>query len=137
MGIICCKINSKYIPIFVQHSAEKKIVQSQGFLDVRVVGINTPFKGITITKTGGQHGSDSMFAVPMVAELLDESMGFVLRAPGQKTVYFAGDTIWHEYVELALTKYKPDYIVLNTGEANYDGIDVSLIMGTKWYKKCY
>ena len=49
-----------------------------------------------------------------------------LRASGQKTIYFAGDTT-----------YKPDYIVLNTGEANYDGIDVSLIMGTKWYKKCY
>ena len=114
------KLIPKYIPIFVQHAADKKLVQSQGFVDVRVVGINTPFKGITITKTGGQHGSDSMFAVPMVAEFLDESMGFVLRAPGQKTVYFDGDTTWHEYVELALIKYKPDYIVLNTGEAIYD-----------------
>ncbi len=131
------KLIPKYIPIFVQHAADKKLVQSQGFVDVRVVGINTPFKGITITKTGGQHGSDSMFAVPMVAELLDESMGFVLRAPGQKTVYFAGDTTWHEYVELALTKYKPDYIVLNTGEATYDGFDGSLIMGTNDVKKCY
>ena len=131
------KLIPKYIPIFVQHAADKKLVQSQGFVDVRVVGINTPFKGITITKTGGQHGSDSMFAVPMVAEFLDESMGFVLRAPGQKTVYFAGDTTWHEYVELALTKYKPDYIVLNTGEATYDGFDGSLIMGTNDVKKCY
>lgn len=131
------KLIPKYIPIFVQHAADKKLVQSQGFVDVRVVGINTPFKGITITKTGGQHGSDSMFAVPMVAEFLDESMGFVLRAPGQKTVYFAGDTTWHEYVEMALTKYKPDYIVLNTGEATYDGFDGSLIMGTNDVKKCY
>lgn len=127
----------KYIPVFVQHAADKKLVQSQGFIDVRVVGINTPFKGITITKTGGQHGSDEMFAVPTIAEFLDESMGFVLRAPGQKTVYFAGDTRWHEYVELALTKYKPDYVVLNTGEATYDGFDGSLIMGTEDVKKCY
>ena len=97
----------------------KKLVQSQGFHDVRVTGIKTPFKGITITKTGGQHGSDEMFAVPTIAELLDESMGFVLRAPGQKIIYFAGDTRWHEYVELDLNKYKPDYIVLNTGEATY------------------
>ena len=123
--------------MFVQYAADKKLVQSQGFIDVRVVGINTPFKGITITKTGSQHGSDSKFAVPMVAEGMDESMRFVLRAPGQKTVYFAGDTIWHEYVELALTKYKPDYIVLNTGEATYDGFDGSLIMGTNDVKKCY
>lgn len=47
------KLIPKYIPIFVQHAANKKLVQSQGFLDVRVTGINTPFKGITITKTGG------------------------------------------------------------------------------------
>ena len=117
------KLIPKYIPIFVQHAADKKLVQSQGFLDVRVTGINTPFKGITITKTGGQHGTDEMFAVPTIAELLDESMGFVLRAPGQKIIYFAGDTRWHEYVELDLNKYKPDYIVLNTGEATYDGFD--------------
>ena len=131
------KLIPKYIPIFVQHAADKRLVQSQGFFDVRVVGINTPFKGITITKTGGQHGSDEMFAVPSIAEALDESMGFVLRAPGQKTVYFAGDTRWHEYVECALTKYKPYYIVLNTGEATYDGFDGSLIMGTADVKKCY
>lgn len=131
------KLIPKYIPIFVQHAADKKLVQSQGFLDVRVTGINTPFKGITITKTGGQHGTDEMFAVPTIAELLDESMGFVLRAPGQKNIYFAGDTRWHEYVELALNKYKPDYILLNTGEATYDGFDGSLIMGTADVKKCY
>ena len=64
-------------------------------------------------------------------------MGFVLRAPGQKSIYFAGDTRWHEYVEIALNKYKPDYIILNTGEATYDGFDGSLIMGTDDVKKCY
>ena len=75
-----------------------------------------------------------MFAVTSVVAFLDESMGFVLMAPGQKTVYFAGNTRWHECVELALSKYKPDYIVLNTGEAIYDGFDESLIMGTKCKK---
>ena len=78
---------------------------------MRVLGINTPFKGITITKTGGQHGTDEMFSNPTIAENFGESMGFVLRAPGQKTVYFAGDTILHDYVELALKKYKPDIII--------------------------
>ena len=131
------KIIPKYIPIFVQHAADKKLVQSKGFADVRVVGVNTPFKGITITKTGGQHGSDQMFSNPVVAELLDESMGFVLRAPGQKVVYFAGDTIWHDYCEVAIKKYEPDYIVLNTGEAKCEGFEGSLIMGTDDVKKCY
>ena len=130
------KLIPKYIPIFVQHAGDKRLVQSQGFVDVRVVGINTPFKGITITKTGGQHGSDEMLSVPSIAELSDESMGFVLRAPGEKTVYFAGDTIWHDYVECSIKKYDPDWIVLNTGEAKIEGFKGSLIMGTDDVKRC-
>jgi L-ascorbate metabolism protein UlaG (beta-lactamase superfamily) len=131
------KIIPKYITIFVQHAGDKKLVQSKGFTDVRVVGINTPFKGITITKTGGQHGSDQMLSNPAIAEISDESMGFILRAPEQKVVYFAGDTIWHEYFEIAVKKYEPDYIILNTGEAKIEGFEGSLIMGTNDVKKCY
>ena len=40
-------------------------------------------------------------------------MGFVFRAQGQKSVYFAGDTIFCDYVEIALNKFKPDIIVVN------------------------
>ena len=130
------KLIPKHIPIFVQHAGDKRLVQSQGFVDVRVVGINTPFKGITITKTGGQHGSDEILSVPSIAEVADESMGFVLRAPGEKTVYFAGDTIWHDYVECSIKKYDPDWIVLNTGEAKVEGFKGSLIMGTDDVKRC-
>ena len=38
------------MPIFVQNPGDKKIISSQGFTDIRVIGVNTPFKGITITK---------------------------------------------------------------------------------------
>ena len=127
----------KYIPIFVQNAADKKVIQAQGFPDIRVVGINTPFKGITITKTGGQHGSDEMLAIPMMAEKCGTSMGFVFRAPGQKTVYFGGDTIWHEYVELAINKYKPDLIVLNAPQGRYDGFKGTSMMDPEDVKKCY
>jgi len=134
---VASKIIPKYIPVFVQHIWDKKLLLSQGFEDVRVVGLNTVFKGITITKTGGQHGSDDMFSSSQFAESIGESMGFVLRAPNQKTIYFAGDTVWHEYVEVALKKYNPDYIILNTGDARFDGFKGSLIMGTEDVKKCY
>ena len=134
---VAAKVIPKHITVFVQHAADKKLLVSQGFNDVRVVGINTPFKGITITKTGGQHGSDMMFSIPAFAEAAGESMGFVLKAPEQKIVYFAGDTVWHEYFELAVKKHKPDVIVLNTGEAKFDGLEGSLIMGTEDVKKCY
>ena len=104
---------------------------------MRVLGINTPFKGITITKTGGQHGTDEMFANTIIAENFGESMGFVFLAPGQKSVYFAGDTILHDYVELALKKYKPDIIVVNAAQAVYEGLVGSSMMGPDDVKKIY
>ena len=64
-------------------------------------------------------------------------MGFILQAPENKIVYFAGDTIWHEYCEIAIKKYKPEIIILNTGEAKTDGFEGSIIMGTEDVKKCY
>ena len=131
------KFIPKYIPIFVQNAADKKLIVSQGFTDVRVLGINTPFKGITITKTGGQHGTDEMFANTIIAENFGESMGFVFRAPGQKSVYFAGDTILHDYVELALKKYKPDIIVVNAAQTVYEGLVGSSMMGPDDVKKIY
>lgn len=127
----------KYILIFVQNAGDKKLVVSQGFTDVRIVGINTPFKGITITKTPGQHGSDEILSVPSLAEMCGDSMGVVLKAPGQKSIYFSGDTIWNDYVELALKKHKPDIIVLNASQAVYDGLVGSSIMGPDDVKKCY
>ena len=54
----------QYILIFVQHAGDKKLILSQGFSDVRVTGINTPFKGITITKTLGQHCTNELLKIP-------------------------------------------------------------------------
>ena len=55
---------------------DKKIISSQGFTDIRVVGVNTPFKGITITKIPGQHGNDEMISDPIHAENCGDSMQF-------------------------------------------------------------
>ena len=57
---------------------------NQGFTDVRVLGINTPFKGITITKTGCQHGSDEMLSIPAMAERCGDCMGFAFKAQDKK-----------------------------------------------------
>ena len=127
----------KNIPIFVQDAADKKVVEKDGFTDIRVVGVNIPFKGLTITKTSGQHGTDEMFSNPTIAENFGHSMGFVFKAQGLKTVYFAGDTVWHDYVEVAINRHKPDYIVLNASYCHYDGLVGSSMMGVDDVKKCY
>lgn len=46
-----------------------------------------------------------------------DAMGAVLKAPDEKTLYIAGDTIWCQEVKEALSTYSPDVIIVNCCEA--------------------
>lgn len=123
------KVLPKTLPIFVQNAGDAQIIRSQGFKDVRVLGKNTEFNKVKLSKTGGQHGTDQMYAIPQFAELLGEAMGVVMQADGEKTLYIVGDTVWNEEVEFALNRYKPEIIVMNTGYAQVEGNPDGIIMG--------
>ncbi len=94
-----------------------------------VVGKNTPFKNVRISRTLGQHGPDALYSIPARAEFAGDAMGFILQSDGVKSLYVVGDTIWMPYVEVALNTYKPEIVVMNTGYAMVNGIEGSLIMG--------
>lgn len=123
------KVLPKTLPIFVQNAGDAQIIRSQGFKDVRVLGKNTEFNQVKLSKTGGQHGTDQMYAIPQLAELAGEAMGVVMQADGEKTLYIVGDTIWNEEVDFALNRYKPEVIVMNTGYAQLQGFSDGIIMG--------
>ncbi|QEY23139.1 MBL fold metallo-hydrolase [Neisseria animalis] len=121
----------KNLPVFVQNAGDAKTIRSQGFQDVRVVGKNTEFNKVRLTRIkGGQHGTDEMYAVPKMAELAGDAMGVVMQAANEKTVYIVGDTIWNHAVDHALEVFKPQIVVMNTGYAQVQGFGGSLIMGT-------
>ena len=119
----------KDIPLFAQHEEDAKLIRSQGFKNVRVLTDEAEFGGVKITKTGGQHGTDEMYAVPALAKPLGEAMGVVFQAPGYKTLYLAGDTIWRKEVDQTIEKYHPEVIVLNAGKAKMTGYEGAIIMG--------
>lgn len=120
----------KNLPVFTQNEADAKIIRSQGFQDVRVLKGSTTFKGVTLSKTGGQHGSDLWYADSARAEAMGPVMGVVFSAPQAKTVYVAGDTVWRPQVDQALKQYKPDVVILNTGSAIMSGFEEHpIIMG--------
>ena len=119
----------KDIPLFTQHEEDARLIRSQGFKNVRVLTDEAEFGGVKITKTGGQHGTDEMYAVPALAKPLGEAMGVVFQAPGYKTLYLAGDTIWRKEVDQAIEKYRPQVIVLNAGKAKMTGYEGAIIMG--------
>ncbi len=114
-------------PLFAQNERDQATIRASGFTDVRLLGANTEFQGITLIKTSGQHGSDQIMATP-IAELLGEVCGVVFKHPQEKTVYLAGDTLWNTHVQTILAQYKPDVAILNAGDAQVMGFG-SIIMG--------
>lgn len=126
------------MPIFTQNEADAKTVRKDGFTNVKVLTeAGVTFNGTKINKTIGQHGTDEMYQVPPLAESLGKTMGLVFQRPDYKTVYVVGDTVWNEEVEEALTRYKPDAVILNTGYAKVDNFDDSIIMGKEDLYRAY
>lgn len=113
-------------PLFVQNENDAEIIRMDGFTNVSVIGNKTDFKGVTLSKTGGQHGTDTTLEdIP-----LGEVCGVVFSHTGYATIYVAGDTIWNKHVETAIRKHSPDVIVLNIGNAVLMGYD-PIIMGVE------
>ncbi|WP_169764486.1 MBL fold metallo-hydrolase [Campylobacter mucosalis] len=128
---VASKFIDKNMPIFVQNAGDARIIRSQGFKDVRVMGVKTDFNGVKLSRiNGGQHGTDQMYATPLFAEILGDAMGVVFSAQNEKPLYIVGDTIWVKAVENAVDEFKPSVIVLNTGYAKLEGYEGGIIMGT-------
>ncbi len=120
----------KNLPIFAQHEADARLIRSQGFENVRVLGETFDFKGVQLRKTSGVHGTEAMYANPQLAALLGDAMGVMFQKNGHKTVYIMGDTVWTADVNKALNRFNPDVLVMNTGYARINGIAEGIIMGT-------
>lgn len=117
--------------IYTQHEADAALIRSQGFSNVRVLADENRFtSGLTIYKTDGQHGSNDLYAVPMIAERLGDACGLVFTHHDEKTLYIAGDTVWVKPYVRALERFQPDVVVLNAGEATLD-VYGPIIMGAE------
>jgi L-ascorbate metabolism protein UlaG (beta-lactamase superfamily) len=93
--------------------ADKARFEKDGFTNLNLIEDSLNWQGITITRTGGQHGTGE------IGRQMGTVSGFVLRAPGAPGLYIAGDTIWCAEVESALTEYHPDVTIVNAGAATF------------------
>ncbi|MBD5627289.1 MAG: MBL fold metallo-hydrolase [Desulfovibrio sp.] len=107
----------KDMPLFVQHEEDAKLVRGQGFGDVRILKDGELFKGVRLARTATRHGSEAMYADPVLAKALGEVMGIVFTAPDGKKAWVVGDTVWFPGVDEALAAHKPDVIIMNAGGA--------------------
>ena len=116
------RVLPRALPVFAQNAADAEAIRADGFTDVRPLAADgdTPFDGIRIARTGGQHGSDAVMAA--IGARMGEVSGIVLRHPDEPTLYIAGDTVWNGHVAAALAAYEPDVVVLNCGDAQVPGL---------------
>ncbi|MCC6613004.1 MAG: MBL fold metallo-hydrolase [Anaerolineae bacterium] len=102
----------KDLPLYCQPGNEATI-RDKGFLDVTPVADTIEHEGISITRTGGHHGTGE------VGGIMGSVSGFVFRAHGEPTLYWAGDTILCDEVRAAIADYRPDVIVTHSSGAKW------------------
>lgn len=102
----------KTTPILCQ-PGDEDILASQGFTTVTAVRETLEYEGVTIIRTGGQHGTGE------IGQMMGQVSGFIMKAEGQPTLYIAGDTIWCDEVKEALDGHHPDMTVVNAGGARF------------------
>jgi L-ascorbate metabolism protein UlaG (beta-lactamase superfamily) len=98
--------------VFIQPADTKRFADAQ-YTDVRAVDSTVSWNGITVARTGGQHGRGEN------AQRMGPVSGFVLSRSGSPTVYIAGDTVWCPEVADAIRAHTPTVIVVNAGAAQF------------------
>ena len=100
------------LPIACQ-PPDAETFRAAGFTAVAPIEDHGTWLGWDIVRTGGEHGRGT------IGEKMGPVSGFVIRAPGEPSVYLAGDTVWCPAVAHALAVERPDVVVLNAGAAQF------------------
>ena len=106
--------------IFCQPGDETRII-AKGFQHVTPITDQIVWRGMTMTRTPGQHGSGSVLAE------MGPVSGFIFQAENEPTVYWAGDTIWYEGVADTIARTRPQIIVTHSCGAMW-GAQVLIVM---------
>ncbi|WP_028551314.1 MBL fold metallo-hydrolase [Paenibacillus sp. UNC451MF] len=106
------RLLDKQLPVFCQPADTDKIKQA-GFNHVRSIENELEWRGIRLSRTGGQHGTGE------IGKRMGAVSGFVLHAQDEPVLYIAGDTIYVPEVENALDRYSPDVTIVNGGAAQF------------------
>jgi L-ascorbate metabolism protein UlaG (beta-lactamase superfamily) len=106
----------KDVPVLCQPEDVERL-RAHGFTDVRPVEGSVELDGVSVTRTPARHGTGA------TAEAMAPVCGYLIRHPGGRTLYIAGDTVLYEAVERVLDEHRPDVVVLNASGARFSGGD--------------
>lgn len=99
----------KSLHIFVQDEKDCGIVMSHGFTDVEIIGDDSHFGAVRLSKAESHHGHWWMLG------MAGHTCGYVFRHPDEPTTYLAGDTIWYSGVRRNIDCWHPEVIIVNAG----------------------
>ncbi|RJF41427.1 MBL fold metallo-hydrolase [Actinomyces sp. 2119] len=112
----------KEIPVFVQNEYDADTISSAGFTDVRVLEGTARLGQVVLASVAGQHYDTPELVQPMIERTGSaDTMGVVLSAEGEPTLYLTGDTVWFAGLEKALDVFAPDVVVANAGGNSIPG----------------
>jgi L-ascorbate metabolism protein UlaG (beta-lactamase superfamily) len=100
------------LPVLCQPGDEAQIAE-RGFTQVTPVADALDWGGIHLTRTAGQHGTGA------VGRIMGTVAGFVFAAPGEPTIYWAGDTILYEEIYAVIERHQPDIIITHSCGARW------------------
>ncbi len=100
----------KDIPFYTQPQDKETLVQD-GFTNVEAIEKSKTIGNLTIHRTTGHHGFGQ------IGQMMGPVSGYVLMAEELPTIYIMGDCKWEPCILETVEKYRPDYIVVNSGGA--------------------
>jgi L-ascorbate metabolism protein UlaG (beta-lactamase superfamily) len=118
---VAAKVLNKSVKL-INQPADAAFFQKANFSAAETVEDHTNWNGIHIYRTNGEHGSGA------VLNHMDTVSGYVLKAENEPTIYVVGDSIWTDEVEQAIEKFKPDWIVTNSGGAVIPAFETTPIL---------
>jgi L-ascorbate metabolism protein UlaG (beta-lactamase superfamily) len=93
-----------------------------GFANIVTIEPGMSWRGVNFMPVRAQHGPEH------VLYRMGHVTGYVLRAPGEPSLYLMSDTILVDHVREAILREKPDVLVMNAGGAYSRGKDGPIIM---------
>jgi L-ascorbate metabolism protein UlaG (beta-lactamase superfamily) len=100
------------LPLYCQ-PPDASALEAYGFAHVTPVELSLVWPAGTLTRIMGHHGVG-----PVEAEMGVVS-GFVLQAPGEPTVYWAGDSVLCDETRAAIERYRPAVIITHSCGATW------------------
>jgi L-ascorbate metabolism protein UlaG (beta-lactamase superfamily) len=119
----------KALPLICQPEDEER-VRGFGFTDVTPLVGQMRWGALELAHVRGEHGSGEVLAA------MGPTMGFVLRADGEPSVYWAGDTVLTQEVRDVIARERPDVIVTHSCGAVWNTDTLIVMDATQTVEVC-